>query len=64
MIPTPFMHPLGSRNYGTGNVYEMRIYTFAPGNIPTVLEGWGKAIEARKSSRPWRPSHRCSSLAC
>ena len=48
MIPAPFMHPLGSRNYGTGNVYEMRIYTFAPGDIPKVLDGWGKAIEARE----------------
>src|SRR5688572_24402105 len=26
MIPAPFMHPVGSRNYGTGNVYEMRTY--------------------------------------
>jgi hypothetical protein len=31
MIPAPFMHALGSRDYGTGNVYEMRIYTYAPG---------------------------------
>ena len=44
MTPAPFMHPLGSRNYGTGNVYEMRIYTFAPGDIAKVLEAWGKAI--------------------
>ena len=36
MIPAPFMHALGSRNYGTGNVYEMRTYTFAPGDIPKV----------------------------
>src|SRR5262249_13818722 len=27
MIPAPFMHPLASRDYGTGNSYEMRIYT-------------------------------------
>jgi hypothetical protein len=27
MHPAPFMHPLGSRDYGTGNVYEMRTYT-------------------------------------
>jgi len=26
--------PLGSRDYGTGNVYEMRTYTYAPGDIP------------------------------
>jgi hypothetical protein len=24
MTPAPFMRALGSRNYGTGNVYEMR----------------------------------------
>ena len=52
MIPAPFMHPLGSRDYGTENVYEMRIYTFAPGDIPKVLEGWGKAIEAREKFSP------------
>jgi hypothetical protein len=38
MIPAPFMHPLGSRDYGSGNVYEMRIYTYEPGQIPVVLE--------------------------
>jgi hypothetical protein len=52
MIPAPFMHPLGSRDYGTGNIYEMRIYTFAPGDIPKVLDGWGKAIEAREKYSP------------
>ncbi len=52
MIPAPFMHPLGSRNYGTGNIYEMRTYTFAPGDIPKVLDGWGKAIEAREKFSP------------
>jgi hypothetical protein len=52
MIPAPFMHPLGSRDYGTGNVYEMRIYTFAPGDIPKVLDGWAKAIEAREKYSP------------
>jgi hypothetical protein len=52
VIPAPFMHPLGSRDYGTGNVYEMRTYTFAPGDIPKVLDGWGKAIEAREKFSP------------
>jgi hypothetical protein len=50
--PAPFMHPLGSRDYGSGNVYEMRIYTFAPGDIPKVLDAWGKAIEAREKFSP------------
>jgi len=52
MNPAPFMHPLGSRDYGTGNVYEMRTYTYAPGDIAKVLEGWSKAIEAREHSPP------------
>jgi len=52
MNPAPFMHPLGSRNYGTGNVYEMRTYTYAPGDIAKVLDGWGKAIEAREKFSP------------
>jgi hypothetical protein len=52
MVPAPFMHPLGSRDYGAGNVYEMRIYTFAPGDIPKVLDAWGKAIEAREKFSP------------
>jgi hypothetical protein len=52
MNPAPFMHPLGSRDYGTGNVYEMRTYTYAPGDIPKVLEGWSTAIEAREKFSP------------
>jgi hypothetical protein len=52
MIPAPFMRPLGSQDYGTGNVYEMRIYTFAPGDIAKVLEGWAKAIPAREKYSP------------
>ena len=47
MIPAPFMRPLGSRDYGTGNVYEMRTYTYAPGALPNVLENWEKALPAR-----------------
>ena len=52
MNPAPFMHALGSRDYGTGNVYEMRTYTYAPGDIPKVLDGWAKAIEAREKFTP------------
>jgi hypothetical protein len=52
MIPAPFMRALGSRNYGTGNVYEMRTYTYAPGDISKVLEGWAKAIDAREKFSP------------
>src|SRR5262249_60594951 len=52
MNPAPFMHPLGSRDYGSGNVYEMRTYTYASGDIPKVLDGWAKAIEAREKFSP------------
>ena len=46
------MQPLGSRNFGTGNFYEMRIYTYAPGDIPKVLEAWGKAVPVREKLSP------------
>jgi len=52
MQPAPFMHPLSSRDYGTGNVYEMRTYTYAPGAIPQVLEAWSTAMEAREPFSP------------
>jgi hypothetical protein len=45
MNPAPFMRSLGGHDYDIGNVYEMRTYTYAPGDIPKVLEAWGKAIE-------------------
>src|SRR5258708_7759631 len=52
MNPAPFMRALGSRDYGTGNVYEMRTYTYAPGDIPKVLEAWAKAVPAREELSP------------
>src|SRR5712691_5007596 len=52
MNPAPFMHPLGSKDFGTGNVYEMRTYTFAGGDIPKVLEAWAKAVPAREELSP------------
>jgi len=48
MIPAPFMRPLGSQDYGSGNVYEMCIYTYEPGQIPKVLEAWATAIPDRR----------------
>jgi hypothetical protein len=47
-----FMRSLGNQSYGTGNVYKMRIYTFALGEIPMVLEGWAKAIPTREEYSP------------
>ena len=61
MIPAPFMHALGSRNYGTGNVYEMRTYTYAPGDLPKVLEAWAKAVPDREKLSPWQPAGRANS---
>jgi hypothetical protein len=52
MIPAPFMHALGSRDYGSGNVYEMRTYTYATGDLPKVLEAWAKAIPDREKFSP------------
>jgi hypothetical protein len=50
--PAPFMRPLGSRDYGSGNVYEMRTYTYNAGDIPKVLEAWAKVIESREKLSP------------
>jgi hypothetical protein len=50
--PAPFMQPLGSRDYGEGNIYEMRSYTYAPGDIAKVIEAWGKAIHSREEFSP------------
>ena len=52
MIPAPFMRPLASRDYGTGNFYEMRIYTYPAGALPKVLEAWAKAVPAREELSP------------
>jgi hypothetical protein len=52
MMPAPFMRPLGSQSYGSGNVYEMRTYTYAPGDIPAVLKGWAEAIPFREQLSP------------
>src|SRR5881275_1047726 len=52
MNPAPFMRALGSRDYGAGNVYEMRTYTYAPGDIPKVLDAWAKAVPAREELSP------------
>jgi hypothetical protein len=46
------MQPLGSRDFGRGNFYEMRIYTYAPGDLPKVLEAWGKAVPIREKLSP------------
>lgn len=52
MNPAPFMRALGSRDYGSGNFYEMRIYTYAAGDLPKVLDAWAKAVPEREKLSP------------
>lgn len=49
-IPAPFMTPLGERKIGP--LYEMRIYTYAPGDMSKVIEAWGNRIEERVTYSP------------
>ena len=48
--PAPFMRPLGDQELG--NIYEMRTYTYAPGDVPKVVEAWGRAIHNREEFSP------------
>ena len=50
VLPAPFSPPLEARMLG--NIYEIRIYTYKPGTMPTVLERFGKAIPARVKLSP------------
>jgi hypothetical protein len=43
-IPAPFSPKLGG-GQKLGNIYEMRIYQYQPGCIPTVIERWGEALQ-------------------
>jgi hypothetical protein len=49
-IPAPFMNTKGERKIGP--IYEMRIYTYAPGAIPKVLEAWAGRIAEREKLSP------------
>ena len=40
VTPAPFIHPLGSRDHGTGSSYEIRTYTYEPYGITEVLKSW------------------------
>jgi len=42
--PAPFSSKLGGHQK-LGNVYEMRIYQYRAGTIPTVLQRWQEALE-------------------
>lgn len=49
-LPAPFMKNRSAAKLGP--VYEMRVYTYGPGAIPTVIEKWGEHIEAREEFSP------------
>lgn len=49
-LPAPFMQPLEDGDLGP--IYEMRIYTYMPEDVPEVLEHWGNAVEARVKYSP------------
>ncbi len=49
-IAAPFMPAMDSRKVGP--IFEMRIYTYNPGDIPQLIEAWGGAIEERVKSSP------------
>lgn len=49
-IPAPFMPAMTPKKVGP--IYEMRIYTYAPGDMPKVVEAWGNAIEERVKFSP------------
>ncbi|HXG35420.1 MAG TPA: NIPSNAP family protein [Dehalococcoidia bacterium] len=50
--PAPFMKPLVGKDFGSGNIYEMRTYTCQPGSMPRILERWGEVIEEREKISP------------
>ncbi|GIX49790.1 MAG: hypothetical protein KatS3mg131_4001 [Candidatus Tectimicrobiota bacterium] len=50
-LPAPFSPRLGG-GQKLGNVYEMRIYQYQPGTIPTVIERWAEALPARLELSP------------
>ena len=49
-LPAPFMRNRGEAKLGP--VYEMRIYTYSPGDIPQVIDTWGQYIEDREKYSP------------
>jgi hypothetical protein len=49
-IPAPFSPKLEPRRLG--NLYEIRIYTLAPGAMPGQIDRWSTAIEARQKYSP------------
>ena len=48
--PAPFSPPVEPRKLG--NIYELRMYSYEAGCIPTVIERWQERIEARLRLSP------------
>jgi hypothetical protein len=48
--PAPFSPPIGPRKLGA--IYELRMYSYEAGRIPTVIERWQEKIEARLKLSP------------
>ena len=49
-LPAPFMEARGAEKLGP--LYEMRIYTYAVGDIPRVIEKWGEHVGERQKYSP------------
>ena len=49
-LPAPFMTRLAERDIGP--IYEMRIYTYPPEDIPMLLDAWGSRMEERERLSP------------
>ena len=52
VLPAPFMKPLSGRDFGKGNIYEIRIYTIQPGTMAEVLQAWTTAMPWREKFSP------------
>jgi hypothetical protein len=50
LIPAPFSPPIEPRELG--GLYEIRVYTYQSGAIPTVIKRWSEKIEARTKLSP------------
>jgi hypothetical protein len=50
-LPAAFSPALGGGKK-LGNIYEMRIYTYAPGAMPKVLDAWEKSLPERSKLSP------------
>ena len=49
-LPAPFMQDRGAAKLGP--LYEMRIYTYAVGAIPRVIEKWSEHVPEREKYSP------------